>query len=165
MISSASGRGNWRAFEPPTDGPTPVTVHLIKLCVGADAVADLAEWVKSRTAANQAAGHGRVHDHVTRMFPRRAPELLDGGSIYWVIGGLVQARQRILALEPVTGIDGIDRCAILLDPNLALTEPQPRRPFQGWRYLRTEDAPADLARGAGGQSSAIKAELAALGLL
>ncbi len=142
-----------------------MTVHLIKLCVGANSIEDLADWVRSRTAANLAAGHGRVHDHVTRMFPRRTDEVLDGGSIYWVISGLVQVRQRIRALEPVTGVDGIERCAILIDPKLVPTEAQPRRPFQGWRYLRPEDAPADLMRGADGQSSALKAELAALGLL
>lgn len=140
-------------------------VHLVKLCVGADDIADLNDWVKRRTAANLAAGHGRVHDHVTRMFPRRTAEVLGGGSLYWVIAGLIQVRQRIRALEPVTGVDGIERCAILLDPKLVPTEPQPRRPFQGWRYLSVDDAPRDLAGGVDAQSSALRAELAALGLL
>ena len=81
------------------------------------------------------------------MRPRREAELLDGGSLYWVIRGLVLARQRLVALEPRVGADGITRCALRLDPGLARTLPQPRRAFQGWRYLRPEDAPADLPAG------------------
>ena len=85
--------------------------------------------------------------HVTRMWPKRADELLDGGSIYWVIKGLVLARQRIVRLDEVDRGDGIRRCAIVLDPDLRRTESAPRRPFQGWRYLAGSDAPRDLSRG------------------
>jgi len=72
--------------------------------------------------------------------------VLDGGSLYWVFKGQVLARQRILRLDPVTGADGINRCAIVLDPDVHLTEPAPRRPFQGWRYLTDTDAPRDLPK-------------------
>ena len=65
---------------------------------------------------------------------------LDGGSIYWVIKRFIQCRQRILRLDEVIGGDGIRRCAIVLDPELILTTQVPRRPFQGWRYLKAEDA-------------------------
>nr|WP_217434224.1 DUF1489 domain-containing protein [Leisingera sp. ANG59] len=85
--------------------------------------------------------------HVTRMWPKREAEILNGGSIYWVIKGLVQCRQRILRLDEVTGEDGIRRCAIVLEPELHRTHTAPKRPFQGWRYLKPEDSPADLPAG------------------
>ncbi|HVL22346.1 MAG TPA: DUF1489 family protein [Amaricoccus sp.] len=134
-------------------------VHLIKLCVGADSVQDLAAWQADRIAERRAAGLDPAQFHVTRMWPKRGDELTAGGSLYWVIRGLVLARQRILGLEPRRGDDGIERCALRLDPEIVRTRPQPRRPFQGWRYLRPEDAPADLAAGAATQ--ALPAELVA----
>jgi hypothetical protein len=121
------------------------TLHLLKLCVGADAVADLVEWQAERMAEARAAGREWTQFHVTRMWPKRRDELVAGGSLYWVFKGLVLARQRILGLEPRRGADGIERCAIRLDPKVVRTAPQPRRPFQGWRYLRPEDAPPDLS--------------------
>ena len=143
-----------------------MTTHLVKLCVGASSVDDQSDGIKRRSEANKAAGHGNVHDHVTRMFPRREEELLDGGSLYWVIKGVVQVRQKIIRLDRHTGSDGIDRCAIILEPTLVETEPQPRRAFQGWRYLSAEDAPKDLARAEAGRAPpALNAELAELGLL
>ncbi|MCB1374697.1 MAG: DUF1489 domain-containing protein [Rhodobacteraceae bacterium] len=121
-----------------------MTLHLLKLCVGTESVEELAAWQAGRAAARRAAGADARPRHVTRMWPRRAEELLNGGSLYWVIKGHVLARQRILALEPSDGADGIRRCALLLDPELVRTAPQPRRAFQGWRYLQSRDAPADL---------------------
>ena len=81
------------------------------------------------------------------MWPKREAELLNGGSLYWVFRGVIGARQRILRLDEVIGQDGIRRCGIVMDEALIRTQPAPRRPFQGWRYLAPEDAPADLARG------------------
>jgi len=115
-------------------------LNLIKLCVGTDSVEDLAEWQAQRQAERGIA----TAMHVTRMWPKRADDLLDGGSLYWVIKGFVLARQQIVGLEPREGEDGVRRCAILLDPEIIRTAPQPRRPFQGWRYLRAADAPRDL---------------------
>ena len=120
-------------------------LHLIKLCVGADTVDDLVAWQKQRSAARRAAGQDPRPRHVTRMWPRRAEEILAGGSLYWVFRGAVLARQRIEALEEVTGEDGIRRCAIVMSPEIVLVETRPRRPFQGWRYLAAADAPPDLA--------------------
>jgi hypothetical protein len=117
--------------------------HLIKLCVGTDRVEDLAEWQAERRAA----WPDNLPRHVTRMWPKRATELLDGGSLYWVMGGLVLCRQRILRLDRVVGEDGINRCGIVLDPDLHRTHAAPRRPFQGWRYLTPADAPPDLRMG------------------
>nr|WP_272490691.1 DUF1489 domain-containing protein [Mesobacterium pallidum] len=112
----------------------------MKLSVGTEGVEDLAAWQAMR-AAQMADGCPR---HVTRMFPKRRDEILNGGSIYWVIKGFIQCRQRILGLDEVTGEDGIARCAIVLNPELHRTTPAPRRPFQGWRYLAPGDAPADM---------------------
>ncbi len=117
-------------------------LHLIKLSVGTTSVEGLAAWHKTRRAQ----GPDCLPRHVTRMWPRRAAEVLDGGSIYWVIQGLVQCRQRILRFDEATGSDGIRRCAIVLDPHLVRTATARKRPFQGWRYLDPADAPPDLPR-------------------
>lgn len=114
--------------------------NLIKLCVGAEQVEDLERWQNSR-ASQRPDGLPR---HVTRMWPKRSEELLNGGSLYWVFKGVVLARQRILRLDEVIGEDGIRRCGIVFDPTIIQTHPLPRRPFQGWRYLDPKDAPADL---------------------
>lgn len=115
-------------------------IHLVKLCVGAESVEDLLAWQASQKGRWPA---GRAL-HITRMWPRREADLLAGGSLYWVIKGVILARQPVLALEELHGADGISRCAIHLDARVVRTEPAPRRPFQGWRYLAPGDAPRDL---------------------
>lgn len=120
-------------------------IHLLKLCVGADSVEDLADWQDSQRSRWPA---GRAI-HVTRMWPKREAEVLEGGSLYWVIKGAILCRQRILALEQVAGGDGILRCALHLDTDIVRTDAAPRRPFQGWRYLDPADAPRDLRAGRG----------------
>ena len=120
-----------------------MALNILKLCVGADSVEDLLQW------QDQHLGHwpaGRA-EHINRMWPKRAEEVLDGGSLYWVIKGQVLARQRILALEPRQGADGIARCALVLDAQVIRTEAAARRPFQGWRYLAAEESPRDLPKG------------------
>lgn len=142
-----------------------MTVHLIKLCVGCDSVDDLAEWIERRRKEARRQGRRFEHTHVTRMVPRRIADLLDGGSLYWVVKGMVQARQRLLDVRPFVDDDGIGRCRLVLEAKPVLTEWQPRRPFQGWRYLDPADAPGDLKRAAdGGLPAALGARLAGLGL-
>lgn len=131
---------------PDSDHPT---LHLIKLCVGTDSIEDLREWQSGQSARRLAAGEDARPRHVTRMRPRRETELLEGGSLFWVIRGVIRVRQRIVALQEVTGADGIRRCAIVLDPNLVPTVPRPRSAFQGWRYLKPADAPADIGAAPG----------------
>lgn len=97
-------------------------------------------------ATKRAQGDDGLPRHVTRMWPRRESELLQGGSIYWVVQGLVQCRQKILRLDEVIGPDGIRRCAIVLDPQVIRTTTARKRPFQGWRYLPGTDAPPDLPK-------------------
>lgn len=119
------------------------TIHLIKLCVGAERVEDLIEW----QASARAKGPDGLPRHVTRMWPKRADEVLNGGSIYWVFKGLVLCRQPILRLDEVDRGDGIARCGIVLDPKVSRVAATAKRPFQGWRYLPPEDAPRDLPQG------------------
>jgi hypothetical protein len=123
------------------------TINLIKLSVGTETVEDLAAWQGS----GQAQGADGLPRHVTRMWPKRMDEVLNGGSIYWVIKGVVQCRQRIVRLDEVIGGDGIRRCAIVLAPDLHRTQSALKRPFQGWRYLDPADAPPDLPRGRGSE--------------
>jgi len=142
-------------------------LHLLKLCVGAVSVEDLAQWVDDRLATLGRRGEKPEHKHTTRMVPKRVAELLDGGSLYWVIKGNVQVRQRLLDIRPFTDAQGIHRCDLVLDPALVPTFWQPRRAFQGWRYLEPAEAPADLGAGQGAQSlpPELRLELASLGLL
>jgi hypothetical protein len=121
----------------------PASLNLIKLCVGVDSIAELDAWRQERKMEQAVLGQPWRSIHVTRMWPKRAAELLAGGSLYWVIRGIVQCRQQIIGLEPVTFGDGVTRCAIVMDPTLMRTRAQPRRPFQGWRYLPGADAPPD----------------------
>ena len=81
--------------------------------------------------------------HVTRMWPKREKELLDGGSVYWVFKGLILARQEILGLEKVIGSDEIRRCGLVLNKTIIRTYPKTKRAFQGWRYLPADEAPND----------------------
>lgn len=116
-------------------------MHLIKLSVGSESVQTLAAWQASAAAK----GPDGLPRHVTRMWPKQSDALLNGGSIYWVIKGVIQCRQQILRLDEVMGGDGIRRCAIVLDPAIIRTAAAPRRAFQGWRYLKPADAPPDLS--------------------
>jgi hypothetical protein len=142
-----------------------MTLNLIKLCVGCDSIDDLVEWIDFRMKEKRKAGEPLEHMHVTRMVPKRIPELLDGGSLYWVIKGNVQVRQRLIDIRPFVDREGIGRCRLVLEPKVVPTEWQPKRPFQGWRYLPAKDAPPDLKRGrASGLPPEFFAELAALGL-
>ncbi|CAN7329501.1 DUF1489 family protein [Rhizobium sp. LjRoot254] len=145
-----------------------MALHLIKLCVGCDSIDDLREWVTERSLMAIASGHQPHSSHTTRMTPKRVADLLDGGSLYWVIKGQLCARQPLLDLVEFTDVDGIGRCKLILGPQVIETMPQPKRPFQGWRYLETKDAPRDLFEA--GQSekdmpAELKRELAELGLL
>ncbi len=115
--------------------------HLIKLSVGTESVESLTEWQETARLR----WPDKQPRHVTRMWPKRADEVLNGGSIYWVIKGVILCRQRILALEEVIREDGIRRCGIKLDRPLIRVEATPKRAFQGWRYLPPDDAPADLS--------------------
>ena len=143
-------------------------LHLIKLCVGCDSIDDLKDWVSSRLKEKKKRGQKPEHIHTTRMVPKRADELRDGGSLYWVIKGQVACRERILDIRPFVDREGIGRCRVVLDGKIVPVMPRPYRAFQGWRYLAHPDAPEDLKRGAPGITAMpeqMRRELRELGLL
>ena len=139
-----------------------MALHIIKLCVGAESIADLEDWVAERV---RCAGE---HIHTTRMMPKRREEVLAGGSLFWVIRGVLTCRQPILDLRPVRDKDGISRCDILLARQVVPVHPRPRGPFQGWRYFDPAEAPPDLdAEGPADQGLPVELqrELRVIGLL
>jgi hypothetical protein len=143
-------------------------LHLIKLCVGCDSVRDLQDWIKQRLKEKRRRGEKPEHIHRTRMVPKRAEELTDGGSLFWVIRGEITCRQRIRDVRPFRDKDGVGQCALVLDPKVVLVAPRPFRAFQGWRYLAAKDAPRDLAKAAPGASAMpekLRRELSQLGLM
>ena len=143
-------------------------LHLIKLCVGCDLVRDLEDWIKQKLKAKRKNGEKPERIHVTRMVPKRADELIDGGSLYWIIRGEIACRERIREVRPFVDKDGIGRCGLVLDPKLVLVEPRPFRAFQGWRYLAAKDAPRDLdkvVKGAAAMPETLRRELRELGLM
>jgi hypothetical protein len=146
----------------------PVALNLIKLCVGCESISDLEHWIAKRLKERTKRGLSREHMHRTRMVPKRAEELRNGGSLYWVIRGEVMCRQRLIDIRPFIDKGGVSRCHLVLEPKLILVEPRPWRPFQGWRYLASEDSPRDLDRVAPGARSmpeGMRRELRELGLL
>ena len=145
-----------------------MALNLIKLCVGADSIADLEGWLAERRKAAARAGKTYEHRHTTRMVPKRVADLLEGGSLYWVIKGQVSARQKLLDIQPFTDGEGIGRCHLVLEQTVVPVLPQPRKAFQGWRYFEPKDAPPDIGgKGAkvADMPEELRRELAALGLL
>ncbi len=143
-----------------------MSLNLLKLCVGADSIEDLESWIGERRRAAERAGRVYEQTHTTRMIPTRKAELLDGGSLYWVIKGEIRCRQALLDIRPFTDGEGIGRCHLVLDQRLVVTDPRPRGAFQGWRYITGKDAPPDLASlgDAGDMPEAMRTELRSLGL-
>ena len=136
-----------------------MSLHLVKLCVGATSIEDLASWQQGRLAAQKARGETARIFHATFQTPKRQAELLDGGSLYWVIKGVIQVRQRLVGFEDGTREDGSSCCLILLDTALVPVRPVPRRAFQGWRYLSADDAPQDIGEGRGGDLASFPPKL------
>lgn len=134
------------------------SLHLIKLSVGPESLAQLTAWQQQRVRA------GAELMHVTRQMPKRAEELLGGGSIYWVIKSTIVARQQLAELRALV-IDGVPHCGLVLSPDLIRVRPRPHRPFQGWRYLEAKDAPADLGAAEGEMSNELMRELVGAGLV
>ena len=139
-------------------------INLVKLSVGTESIDDLLTWQRQRSRQVK---DGQYY-HVTRMWPKREAELLDGGSIYWVIKGVIQCRQQITGLREVTGQDGIRRCGLVLAPDVIRTASVPKKAFQGWRYLSAADAPRDLTSGQAQEDALppdLQKALAAIGVL
>jgi hypothetical protein len=145
-----------------------MALNLIKLCVGCESTQELEGWIKQRMKEKRKRGEKAEHIHRTRMAPKRAAVLTDGGSLYWVIRGEIACRQRIRDLRPYRDKDGVGRCGIVLEPKVVPVDPRPFRAFQGWRYLTAKDAPPDLVKAAGGTTvmpEKLRRELRDLGLM
>jgi hypothetical protein len=144
-----------------------MSLHLLKLCVGVDSIADLEGWIEENQAHHRRLGRPYEQTHTTRMMPKRGDELLDGGSHYWVIRGQIACRQTHLGITAFTDGQGIGRCRLSLDQRIVPVEPRPYRPFQGWRYLAATDAPRDIdtTTGIATMPEDMRRELAELGLL
>lgn len=144
-----------------------MTLHIIKLCVGTADVGELVAW-QAKHRRIKFDGTQRVY-HTTFQFPKRQDELLDGGSLFWVMKGMITARQRLIGFKDGHKEDGSACCLLILDPEPVLVRPVPRRAFQGWRYLTADDAPPDLGKGARSgiakMPPKMQKELADLGLL
>ena len=143
-------------------------LHILKLAVGCESLKDLKLRVAERVREAGLRGQTPRHIHITRMTPKRDAEVLDGGSIYWVIRGEVAAREKIIAIEPFRDSAGINRCRLVMQPKVIAVAPRPMRPFQGWRYLKPSDAPPDLGRAAASieaMPEPMRRELRELGLL
>ncbi len=130
-----------------------MALHIVKLCVGASSIEDLSAWQKERFREQKARGEKPRIFHATLQTPKRQAELIAGGSLYWVIKGVIQVRQALIGFEDGAKDDGTPCCHILLDKKLVPVRPVPRRAFQGWRYLTDDDAPDDLAPGSGDLSA------------
>lgn len=140
-------------------------MHIIKLCVGVSSFEELESYREER-AHWWGADYGEdVHVHRTRTRPVKAKAIEESGSIYWVISGVVRCRQKILRLAAATDGEGRACCDIVMSPQLVRVVPRPKGPFQGWRYLKPEDAPSDIRAGAGDGAPEIADALARLGLI
>jgi hypothetical protein len=144
-----------------------MSLHLIKLCVGCESVKDLREWIAANRERFRRMGGNGEHFHVTRMTPKRTEELLNGGSLYWVIKSRIACRQRLLSISDFTDHEGISRCRLGLDPEVVLVAPRLHHPFQGWRYFPEEQVPKDVVPSEGDDElpDHLKKKLADLGLL
>ena len=138
-----------------------MALNLIKLAVGAEDIADLRQWQRRRKRER---GFSAFY---TRNTPRRAEELLDGGSIYWVIKGYVRVRQLLKGFTSTVDDEGQPLCVVRYDMRLVPTVAVPKRPFQGWRYLEGKDAPPDWkgSKGSAELPPKLAEELRSLGLL
>lgn len=121
----------------------------MKLCVGVDSLEELRECRREWLREPPVPGFPRPPYHTTRSMPKRRDELLDGGSLYWIIRGWMRARQELVDIVPFVDGEGMRRCHLVLAPELIATVGVPHRPFQGWRYLRGADAPPDAGGGLG----------------
>ncbi len=121
-----------------------MALHLIKLCVGVSTLEELQEWRDEALAEKKRKKQPLVYDHVTRQMPKRGDEIINKGSLYWVIAGQIACRSPIIGLEPIVK-GGQPHCRIVMAPQTIRIHPRPFRPFQGWRYLKAQDAPPDVA--------------------
>jgi hypothetical protein len=138
-----------------------MALHMLKIAAGVGDLAGLKELQKERKKERG------VYAFYTRNMPKRQEEILDGGSVYWVVKGQIQARQKIKGFRPIVNRRGRPAVLVSFEAKLTPTDWRPHRPFRGWRYLDAKDAPKDMPKGAKakGLPPKMAAELRELGLL
>lgn len=138
-----------------------MALNMLKIAAGVSDLDELKELQKERRKERG------FYAFYTRNMPKREEEILDGGSIYWVIKGQIQARQRIKSFKPIVNHRGRPAVLVLFEARLTPTQWRPHRAFRGWRYLEPKEAPKDLPKGAKakGLPPKMEAELRELGLL
>ena len=138
-----------------------MALHMLKIAAGVSDLAELKELQKERRMERG------FYAFYTRNMPKREEEILDGGSVFWVIKGQIQARQRIKGFKPIVNHRGRPAVLVTFEAKLTLTQWRPHRAFRGWRYLEPKEAPKDLPKGAKtkGLPPKMEAELRELGLL
>ena len=143
-------------------------LHMIKLAPGVRHLDQLHRWAEVTARRAAARGLPELAMFETRNTPKRRDELLDGGSLYFVVQGLIQVRAVLKHISTETGADGRSVCLVGLDPVLVPVHQAPRRPFRGWRYMDAAEAPADLGQGRGSHDTLppeLEQELARLGVM
>jgi hypothetical protein len=143
-----------------------MAINIVKLCVGAASIDDLVNWQERQARMRTGLGIDPRPVCDTRMTPKRGAEVTAGGSLYWVIKGVILVRQTIEDIVTFDDEAGRSRCELVLNPTLVRTAPQKRKAFQGWRYFEHKDAPADLTIATGGEAlpDGLRAELIELGV-
>lgn len=143
-----------------------MSVNLVKLCVGCSSIEGLKEWVEHKALSSTDQKRQEIY-HITRMYPKREKELLNEGSLYWIIKGLLCCRQKIISLTSIRDEEGITRCRIGLKPEVVSVQTRSYRPFQGWRYLDGTATPPDISHFEGDDPlpEKLRNELQSLGLL
>ena len=115
-----------------------MTVHLKKLAVGISSIENL----KDRQSFIFDT-YGEIINF-TRNKPKRVDELIEGGSLYWIINRKVFVRQKILEIKSFVLEDGKKSAGIVLQNKLIRVRPVSMKPFQGWRYYQKSDVPTDI---------------------
>ncbi len=125
-----------------------MALHLLRTGVGIDSVRHIRERQRHYAIFLNDNSDERVGFIHTRFQPKKSNDILKtNGSVYWIIKGYIQCRQRIVGFEEDTEDDGKKFCRILLDPEVIRTESRRHRHIQGWRYLKENDAPKDMDTG------------------
>lgn len=119
-----------------------MTVHFLKPALQ---IQDIYEFTQRQQIRMKQIDGKAAYPVYTSRRPARQNDLLNNGSVYWIVKNHIQCRQAIHDILEIPGENGEKPAYVLLcDPQLIRTWPQPQRAFQGWRYLEPAKAPADI---------------------
>ena len=113
-------------------------INLKKLAVGINSLEELKDFQILKLKKNNEISVK------TKNTPKRKPEILDGGSLYWIINNRFAIRQLVIDIRENISYEGKKYCLIILDRKIIQVEKISQRPFQGWRYLKLNNSPKDI---------------------